>query len=233
VLLVYKTPGQTLEHTFVTVVAERLMDTGVVALAAAWLALQITLPPWLAGSVRIITIAGMIAAGLGVAALLAGARVSAYLRAKVETLTHQGVARFARRGVAAVGEVVRLRDVRTLGPALVLSVVILVLSAFTNYLLFRAFHLAIPPVAALLVLLVLQVGSAPVSTPGNLGVFQYLTVLALGLYSVDRTTAAAYSMVLYVIAFGPKLVLGAWLLARIARDATIGPDVLAMIRGKR
>jgi len=67
-----------------------------------------------------------------------------------------------------------LRDPRILGTALVLSVVILLLSASTNYLLFRAFHLTVPPVAALLVLLVLQVGSAPVSTPGNLGVFQYL-----------------------------------------------------------
>ena len=233
VLLVYKTGGQTLEHTFVTVVAERLMDTGVVALAAAWLALHVTFPPWLAGPIRVITIAGVIAACLGVATLLAGDRVSAFLRAKVETLTHQGLAKFTRRSATAVGEVARLRDPRTLGTALVLSVVILLLSASTNYLLFRAFHLTVPPVAALLVLLVLQVGSAPVSTPGNLGVFQYLTVLALGIYSVDRTTAAAYSMVLYVIAYGPKLVIGAWMLARIARDVTIGPDVLAMIRGRR
>jgi len=40
-------------------------------------------------------------------------------------------------------------------------------------------------------------------------------------------------MVLYVIGYGPKLVIGAWMLARIARDVTIGPDVLAMIRGRR
>ncbi|MCX6539166.1 MAG: lysylphosphatidylglycerol synthase transmembrane domain-containing protein [Acidobacteria bacterium] len=233
VLLVSRTGGQTLERTFVTVVAERLMDMGVVALAAAWLALQVTFPPWLAGPVRAMTIAGLIAAALGVATMLAGRRVSAFLRAKVETLTHKGLARFARRSATAVGEAAQLRDPRTLGAALALSAVILLLSVFTNYLLLLAFHIPVSPVAALLVLLVLQVGSAPVSTPGNLGVFQYLTVLALGVYSVDRTTAVAYSVVLYVIAYGPKLVLGAWLLARVTRDATLGPDVLAMIRGRR
>jgi uncharacterized protein (TIRG00374 family) len=233
VLLVYRTGGQTLERTFVTVVAERLMDMGVVALAAAWLALQVTFPPWAAGPVRAMTIAGLIAAALGVATMLAGRRVSAFLRAKVETLTHKGLARFARRSATAVGEAAQLRDPRTLGAALALSTVILLLSVFTNYLLLLAFHIPVSPVAALLVLLVLQVGSAPVSTPGNLGVFQYLTVLALGVYSVDRTTAVAYSVVLYVIAYGPKLVLGAWLLARVTRDATLGPDVLAMIRGRR
>ena len=233
VLLVYRTGGQTLERTFVTVAAERLMDTAMVALAAAWLALQVTFPPWLAGPVRAITIAGVIATALGVATMLAGRRVSAFLRAKVETRAHQGLARFARRSATIIGEAAQLRDPRTLGAALALSAVILLLSVSTNYLLFLAFRLTVPPVAALLVLLVLQVGSAPVSTPGNLGVFQYLTVLALGVYSVDRTTAVAYSVVLYVIAYGPKLVLGAWLLVRVTRDATVGPDVLAMIRARR
>ena len=233
VILVYKRGGQTLERTFVTVVAERLMDTAVVAMAAAWFALQVTVPPWLVGPVRVITIAGLIAIGLGVLMLVGGRRVSAFLSARVEKLTHKGLARLTRRSAAAASEAAQLRDPRTLGGAVALSVVILGLAAVTNYLLFMAFHLNIPPAAALLVLLVLQVGSAPVSTPGNLGVFQYLTVLALGLYSVDRTTAAAYSVVLYVIAYGPKLVLGAWLLAQVARDATLGPDVMAMIRGRR
>lgn len=233
VLVVYRAGGQTIERTFVSVVAERLMDTGVVALAAAWLTLQFTVPPWLAGPVRVVTIAGLIAAGLGVATMLAGRRVALFLRLKVESLAHQGVARFARRSASVVEDAAQLRRPRTLGAALALSVAILLSSVFTNYLLFQAFHLTIPPAAAVLVLMVLQVGSAPVSTPGNLGVFQYLTVLALGVYSVDRTTAVAYSMVLYVIAYGPKLVLGAWLFARVARDATLGPDMLAMIRGRR
>jgi uncharacterized protein (TIRG00374 family) len=233
VLMVYRKGGQTLERTFVTVVAERLMDTGVFALAAAWLALQVTFPPSLAGPMRAVTIAGMIAAALGVMALLGGARVAALLRNRVETRARGGLARFAGRSATVVGEVARLRDPRTLIAAAGLSVLILVLSASTNYLLFRAFHLPLPPVAALLVLMVLQVGSAPVSTPGNLGVFQYLTVLALSVYAVDHTAAAAYSVVLYLIAYGPKLVIGAWSLVQVTRDASLGPEVLAMMRGRR
>ncbi|MEI6668866.1 MAG: lysylphosphatidylglycerol synthase transmembrane domain-containing protein [Acidobacteriota bacterium] len=233
VLLVYRSGGQTIERTFVTVAAERLMDTGTVALAAGWLAMQVVFPPWLAGPVRALTMVGLIAAGVGVVTMLAGRQVAAFLRTKVETSAHQGVARLARLSASAAEEAWHVRDPRTLVPALVLTVLILVMSAATNYILMTAFHLTLPMTAPILVLLVLQVGSAPVSTPGNLGVFQYLTVLALGVYSVDRTTAAAYSIVLYAIAYGPKLVLGSWLFVRVARDATLGPEVLAMIRGRR
>jgi len=233
VLLISRTQGQTFERTFVSVVAERLMDTGMVALVAAWLVLQMSFPPWLAGPIRVLTIGGVIAAGLGVALMLGGRRVSAYLSARVERMTHQGLARLTQRSAMAAGEAAQLNDGRTLTSALALSAALLMLSVCTNYLLFLAFHLSIPPVAAVLVLLVLQVGSAPVSTPGNLGVFQYLTVLALGVYAVDRTTAVAYSVVLYVIVYAPKLVLGAWLVARLSRDAVLWPDLLALIRGRR
>jgi uncharacterized protein (TIRG00374 family) len=233
VLLITRTEHQPVERTFVTVVAERLMDTGFVALVAAWFAMQTTFPHWLAGPVRALTIVGLLAASIGVVAMLAGERVAAFLRTKVTTSASAGVARLAQRGAKAAGEAAIMRDSRTLATGMVLTATILGLSVSTNYLLFRAFGIHVPPSAALLVLLMLQVGSAPVSTPGNLGIFQYLTVLALGIYGVDRTVAVAYSMVLYLIAYGPKLVYGSWLFITVSRDATLGPDVIAMIRGRR
>ena len=62
-------------------------------------------------------------------------------------------------------------------------------------------------------LVVLSVGASAVSVPGNLGVFHYLTVLALAVFSVDRDTALAYAVALYVVALMPKIVLGAVVLA--------------------
>ena len=50
----------------------------------------------------------------------------------------------------------------------------------SNYLVFRALGLDLPVVAAVLVLAVVQLGTAVPSTPGKVGVFQYLSVLALG-----------------------------------------------------
>jgi hypothetical protein len=66
----------------------------------------------------------------------------------------------------------------------------------------------------LLLLVVLQVGTVPPSLPGRLGVFNYLTVLTLGIYGVERGPAAAYSLGLYIVAYLPKVLIGAACLAR-------------------
>ena len=93
-----------------------------------------------------------------------------------------------------------------------LSLLVLLLSASTNYLLFLAFGLQLPVAAALFVLVVLQVGTAPPSLPGKLGVFHYLAMLALSFFAVDRSVALGYAIALYAVALLSKVVLaGAWL----------------------
>jgi glycosyltransferase 2 family protein len=77
-----------------------------------------------------------------------------------------------------------------------------------NYLLFHAFRLTLPISAALFLLLVLQVGISVPSIPGKLGVFQYLTILALVPFGIDRGMGLSYSLVLYLVVFGPHLVFG-------------------------
>jgi uncharacterized membrane protein YbhN (UPF0104 family) len=103
-----------------------------------------------------------------------------------------------------------------------LTVLLPLLAASTNYLLFVAFRLTLPPVAALLLLISLQVANTIVSVPGNLGVFHYVTVLTLGAYSVDHDTALAYAIVLYIVALVPKILAGAVLLICAPRALTAG-----------
>jgi uncharacterized membrane protein YbhN (UPF0104 family) len=88
-----------------------------------------------------------------------------------------------------------------------LTVVILLASASTNLLMLRAFDLAIPATAALVLLIVLQIGTAVVSVPGNIGVFHYLTVLTLAQWQVPPATALAVAIVLHAVSIGPKLLL--------------------------
>lgn len=99
------------------------------------------------------------------------------------------------------------RPVQGLGIA-ALSLSAVALSALANYLLMRAFGLALPFQSAIVLLLVLQVGAVPPSLPGRLGVFNYLTVLTLGRYGVDPSVAMSYSIALYVVALLSKLVWG-------------------------
>lgn len=217
-----------------TVVVERLADMAMLALGAIVLALYVALPGWLEGPTRALAITGTVAVGAIAVIVLAGGRISAWIQARVAASAGRSrtMHRLAHHGALAVGEATHLRDWRTLSAVAALSVLTLALSASTNYLLFRAFDLPLPFMAALLLLLVLQVGTAPVSTPGNLGVFQYLTVLALGVYAVDGTKALAYSMVLYAVALGPKLIIGAVMFGVVTKRGLLEPGIWAKLRGR-
>jgi uncharacterized membrane protein YbhN (UPF0104 family) len=95
------------------------------------------------------------------------------------------------------------------GSVLAWTILIFVLAAAGNQLMLRAFDLHLPISAGFAILVVLQAGSVPPSLPGRLGIYNYLTVLTLGLYGVGRTEAATYSLALYFVAYVPKVVLGA------------------------
>jgi uncharacterized protein (TIRG00374 family) len=94
------------------------------------------------------------------------------------------------------------------------SLLIWVLAVVTNYVVFLAMRMALPLSAALFLLVVLQIGGAVPSSPGKVGVFQYLCVLALSLFSVERSIALGCSLVLYLVVFLPPLLLGAFFLSR-------------------
>ena len=64
-------------------------------------------------------------------------------------------------------------------------------------------------VGALLVLVVLQAGLVPPSTPAKIGVFQALCVASLGLLGYDVAASLAYGLVLQWVVMLPPL--GLWL----------------------
>lgn len=175
------------------------------ALAAAWMAVPGNLPG--RGATRLM-LAGaalclfVVFARFGPAlAQFAAERIPwlpAPIRRRLTTLGHDFAA--GLRAVDRPG---------AFGAALATSVASMALAALANYLLFRAMGIPLPLHASLVLLLVLQVGSVPPSLPGRIGVFNYLTVVTLGFYGVDRATALGYSVALYAIAYLPKVLLGA------------------------
>ncbi len=97
-----------------------------------------------------------------------------------------------------------------LGKIAMLTAAIPITAAATNYLVFRSFDLPVPAVTALVLLVVLQIGTAVVSVPGNVGVFHYLTVVTLAAWDVPQPTAVAVAIVLHIVSLGPKVVLAAF-----------------------
>jgi uncharacterized membrane protein YbhN (UPF0104 family) len=89
-----------------------------------------------------------------------------------------------------------------------LSVVIYLLGVVVNYLVLRALNLQLPPITSFLLLAVLLVGGFVPSSPGKLGVFQYLCIATLGLFSVDKSIGLTYGILLYLVAYGAPIVLG-------------------------
>ena len=74
--------------------------------------------------------------------------------------------------------------------------------------------MAVPFWASLLLLVVLQIGTSVPSSPGRIGVFQYLVILTLSIFAVDRNLALGYSVILYLAVYAPMLIIGCYCLWR-------------------
>jgi glycosyltransferase 2 family protein len=78
------------------------------------------------------------------------------------------------------------------------SILLWVIMAVSNYLIFLAFGMSYLPIdASFVVLAVVSVGIMLPNAPGFIGPYQYLTVLSLSLYKVPADQAAACSIVMW------------------------------------
>lgn len=88
------------------------------------------------------------------------------------------------------------------------SLIVWLLAALSNVLMFRAFELSLSAHVALLLLVVLMSGVAVPPLPGNLGVFPYLCQLVLSLFGIHRETGLIFGLVLQAASYLPVIVLG-------------------------
>lgn len=77
-----------------------------------------------------------------------------------------------------------------------------------------AFHLSVPWYAGFFVLIVVNLGSAIPSSPGYIGVYHYLAVLALSIWVPDRNAALAYAIGTHALNMLANAGLGSYFLAR-------------------
>lgn len=111
------------------------------------------------------------------------------------------VARFA-------GGLRTLRNGRQLGQALLLSGLAWALAGAGAICWVKAFHLPTPWYAGLFVLAVINLGAAIPSSPGAIGVYHYLAVLALSVWVPDKSTALGYAIATHGINIAVNVALG-------------------------
>ena len=58
------------------------------------------------------------------------------------------------------------------------------------------------------VLLIVHFGTAIPNAPSNIGTYQFFTVLGLSFFGIDKTTAAGFSVAVFIILTVPLWVLG-------------------------
>ncbi len=193
-----------------TVAVEKVADLLSLLVLLAVLLSQMTLPIWLAGPARgTALILAIVVPGF----ILLVWQKDFVLRV-VEKASRFGpsawrdwLVRQTRHGLASL-EIIRRP--RLLVGLFIMSSIVWIISALTNFLVFLALRMAMPIWASLLLLAVLQVGTAVPSSPGSIGVFQYLVILTLSIFAIDKNVALGYSLVLYLVIYVPIAILGIW-----------------------
>jgi hypothetical protein len=95
-----------------------------------------------------------------------------------------------------------------------------------------AFGIRLSPLAGALVFLIVHVGTALPNAPSNVGAYQFFCVVGLQLFGVEKTLAAAFSIVVFVLLTLPLWVLGFIAMARSgATIATIRADLAGRTPG--
>ena len=106
---------------------------------------------------------------------------------------------------------------RAFGLAGGLSLAMMVLQALAFWLILWAYGLKVSFWIGAAVYLIVHLGTALPNAPANVGTYQFFTVVALTLFGVDKTTAAGFSVVVFILLTLPLWILGSIALSRSGR----------------
>ncbi len=193
-----------------TVVVERIADMFFLLISLVILLSQMTLPDWLVSPVRGTEI--VLAILIPCFILLAWQKNLVLRIANWSGRLLPGRWRdwFIREAHFALDSLDAVRRPRLLVGLLFWSGLVYFFSTLTNYLVFLAFGIALPFWAALLLLVVLQVGTQIPSSAGGVGIVQYLIILTLSLFGIGKNLALSYSILLYLVVSVPIVFIGGY-----------------------
>lgn len=193
-----------------TVVLEKLLDMISYLLLFFLLVILIPLPTWVSDSLFALSAITLVALVFTIVLLyrrdwflkIVGA-ITTWLPSHIQ----EAIQSRAQSGLSSLDVLQRREDrFRLIG----WSAFIWFTAVLNNVLTFPALGIALdrPLVAGLLILVALQVGISLPAVPGNIGIFQYICVLVLGLFGVGETVAFSYGVLLHAIVMLPTTLIG-------------------------
>lgn len=108
--------------------------------------------------------------------------------------------------------------------SLLVSSLILIFQTLSFWLVMLAYGLRFSPWIGAAVFLIEHLGTALPNAPSNLGTYQFFTVLGLTLFGVDKTTAAGFSIVVFIILTLPLWLIGLVAIGRRRHDPLGDPE---------
>ena len=220
-MMISSRSGLSKAFVLTTALSERLADAiALVTISALVLLTLPSRPGWLAQAAKPFAIAG----GLGLVALAVLPYLEKVFKActravrlpkKLECSLHQLI-EHVLRGIKSFHHPARL------GGFLGLTVVIWFLDALTTIIGAKALALSISFPQALLLIAGLGLGSALPSTPGYVGVWQFVAVNVLTPFGVSRTDAIAYILFYQALLY---VVIGFWGILAFTRRRRSEPTV--------
>ncbi len=200
-----------------TAATEKVLDAIVLLLFLGLIALLVPMPGWLQSAAWTLSTAVVVVLGVCVLAALQEQRTLRWLQRLEERWPWLRRLRLTRFAQALFDTLRLLRQPRQALRLAAYSVAAFLAAAATNWLTARAIGMPLSFRASLLLLSVLQISAVvPLpTTPGRVGVFHYLTVLALAIFAIEQDLALSYSLLLHVLVYLPMSVggpLALWLL---------------------
>ena len=201
---------------FASVIIERLIDLMSLLLFLLLLIVMMSLEEWVIWS------------GIVVFGVLLVAAFSLYVLAtdlfRLRSRLFQVILRFIPEGRR--GSIERIIDsfikgiklIRSFDQVIRLVLLSLVVWGFWTAILYfglKAFQLDLPITASLFISVVVNIGVMIPSSPGFIGVFQYLCVLSLSFFQVPKEVALSFSFLVHMVMYIPPTLLGWFYLTRM------------------
>ena len=194
-----------------TIVLERLLDIFILGALATVLMLALPIPPILKQSILLTVVVGC----FGIVGIWAAGRYCSSL--SVERLGGWRDRRAVRVLVNLLQSFARglsgVRSPKQIGVAILYSLLAWMLACGSIYLMISACQLHLPWYAALLVLAVVNLGSAIPSSPGSIGVVHFMAMVGVSPWAVNHEVAVGFAIVFQALSFTVTVGMGgAWLL---------------------
>jgi uncharacterized protein (TIRG00374 family) len=210
-----KKEGLSKSLSLASIVLERILDVLSLLIFFAALFLSVQLADWLVMSGAVVLAFLILMVVLVYLAAADAWRFSSLLTKLLRhfpaTISHQAerITQSFIQGLALIKNGAQVIEV------IFLSLMVWSVWAGGIYFCLKAFHLELPLTAPLLLVVVINMGVMIPSSPGFIGVFQYLCVVSLSFFAVPKETALGFSVLLHAIQYVPMTLLGWIFLTRM------------------